>query len=60
MPKIIEGIEQNIYNAAYELFSKKGYESVNMKMVASEPLPLNQRFKRSFYYFIYTIVAIYY
>jgi AcrR family transcriptional regulator len=36
MPKIIDGIEQKIYNAAYELFSKKGYESVNMKMVANK------------------------
>ena len=36
MPKIIDGIEEKIYNAAYELFSKKGYESVNMKMVANK------------------------
>lgn len=36
MPKIIDGIEEKIYNAAYELFSKKSYESVNMKMVANK------------------------
>lgn len=36
MPKIINGIEDKIYDAAYELFSKKGYESVNMRMVAEE------------------------
>lgn len=36
MPKIIDGVEEKIYNAAYELFSKKGYESVNMKMVANK------------------------
>ncbi|MCF8000976.1 MAG: TetR/AcrR family transcriptional regulator [Halanaerobiales bacterium] len=36
MPKIIDGIEEKIYNAAYELFSQKGYEFVNMKMVANK------------------------
>ncbi len=36
MPKIIDGIEEKIYNAAYELFSKRSYESVNMKMVANK------------------------
>lgn len=36
MPKIIDGVEEKINNAAYELFSKKGYESVNMKMVAKK------------------------
>lgn len=36
MPKIIDGIKEKIYNSAYELFSKKGYEYVNMKMVANK------------------------
>ncbi|HMA60948.1 MAG TPA: TetR/AcrR family transcriptional regulator [Halanaerobiales bacterium] len=36
MPKIIDNIEEKIYNAAFELFTNKGYDSVNMKMVAKK------------------------
>ena len=36
MPKIIDNIEEKIYNAAFDLFTNKGYDSVNMKMVAKK------------------------
>ena len=36
MPKIIDNIEEKIYNSAFELFTHKGYDSVNMKMVAEK------------------------
>src|SRR6056297_523913 len=36
LPKIIDNIEEKIYDAAFELFTNKGYDSVNMKMVAKK------------------------
>lgn len=36
MPKIIKNIEENIINAALELFGDEGYEAVDMKMIAQK------------------------
>lgn len=36
MPKIIKDIEERIFNAALKLFAERGYNKVNMKMVAKE------------------------
>lgn len=36
MPKIIENIEENIFNAVIKLISQHGYNSTNMKMIAKE------------------------
>lgn len=34
MPKVINDIEENIFNAAMELFGDFGYDAVDMKMIA--------------------------
>lgn len=36
MPKIIKNLEENIFNAAFELFSEYGYKDVDMKMIAKK------------------------
>ncbi|MCY6369235.1 TetR/AcrR family transcriptional regulator [Clostridium ganghwense] len=36
MPKIIKNIEQNIFNAAFDLFGEHGYREVDMKMIAKK------------------------
>ena len=36
MPKIIDNIEEKIYKSAFELFTDKGFEAVNMKLVARQ------------------------
>lgn len=36
MPKIINDIEKNIFNAAMELFGDLGYDNVEMKMIADK------------------------
>lgn len=36
MPKIIENVEERIYDAALQLFGEKGYDKVEMKMIAKE------------------------
>ncbi|MEW9094505.1 MAG: TetR/AcrR family transcriptional regulator [Clostridiaceae bacterium] len=36
MPKIIKDIESKIFNASMDLFLKKGYKAVDMKMIAKE------------------------
>lgn len=36
MPKIIENIEQKIYDSALKLFGEKGYDYVDMKSIAKE------------------------
>ena len=36
MPKIINSLRGKISRAAYQLFSKKGYSAVSMKIVAEE------------------------
>ena len=36
MPKIIKNLEENIFNAAFELFSEYGYQDVDMKMIAKK------------------------
>lgn len=36
MPKIIENVEQKIFDAALELFGEKGYSKVEMKMIAEK------------------------
>lgn len=35
MPKVINDVEKNIFNAAMELFGNFGYDSVDMKMIAN-------------------------
>lgn len=35
MPKVINDIEKNIFNAAMELFGDLGYDTVDMKMIAN-------------------------
>lgn len=35
MPKVINDIEKNIFNAAMELFGELGYDTVDMKMIAN-------------------------
>lgn len=36
MPKIIKDIEENIFNAAFELFGEYGYKETDMKMIAKK------------------------
>ncbi|MDD3839362.1 MAG: helix-turn-helix domain containing protein [Clostridia bacterium] len=36
MPKIIEDVEENIFKSAMELFSLKGYQDTEMKMIAEK------------------------
>ena len=36
MPKIIENIEKNIIDAAFKLFSEKGYNDIEMKAIAKK------------------------
>lgn len=36
MPKIINDIEENIFNVAFELFGEYGYQQVDMKMIAKK------------------------
>lgn len=36
MPKVINDIEENIFNAAMELFGDLGYDAVDMKMIAKK------------------------
>lgn len=36
MPKIIKDLDKKIFDAAFELFSEKGYKDVDMKMIASK------------------------
>lgn len=36
MPKIIENVEERIYDAALQLFGDKGYDKVEMKMIAKQ------------------------
>ncbi|AYE35723.1 TetR/AcrR family transcriptional regulator [Clostridium septicum] len=36
MPKVIENIEEKIFDAAIKLFGERGYENVDMKAIAKE------------------------
>ncbi|MBX7362623.1 TetR/AcrR family transcriptional regulator [Clostridium chauvoei] len=36
MPKVIENLQEKIFDAAIKLFGEKGYENVDMKAIAKE------------------------